>query len=30
MPGGKHAAEWPSIQAALIERAKKRVTIYPE
>jgi hypothetical protein len=30
MPGGRHSAKWPSIEAALIQRAKKAVTLYPE
>ncbi len=30
MPGGKHAAEWPSLEASLISRAKRAVKISPE
>lgn len=30
MPGGKHAAEWPSIEAGLIKRAKEAVKLSPE
>jgi hypothetical protein len=30
MPGGKHSPEWPSLEAGLIERAKKALVLSPE
>ena len=30
MPGGKHASEWPTLEAGLIRRAKHAVTFSPE
>jgi hypothetical protein len=30
LPGGKQETEWPSLEAGLIRRAKKAVTLYPE
>lgn len=30
MPGGKHASEWPTLEAGLMRRAKAAITLSPE